>query len=210
MKCFGPLVLPVLASLVLGCSTVLWETGLPWTQAEFTIDRVERRGPFLDVALSGGGIERRFFARGTDVCREMLKAGERVTLKGLDAFVSGESECPIAGIGDLEQLRGSRSRGGGYGSSPIRRGNDRIEFVYEDEQYRFARGGFSIAAMFGWSPGTDQVVALLPRVPECASVTDGFVSVVFREAGSPALGIPVADGTCPIRGLLGVRRDEFP
>ena len=193
-----------------GCSTLLWETGLPWTQASFRVTSVERRGPFLDVMVASGGIERRFFVRGTDPCRELLRRDAEVTLRQTEAFVGDDLECPVAGIGNLEQLRGSRSRGGGYGSRPIRRGNDRIHFVYQDEQYRYARGGFSIGAMFGWAPGTDQVVALLPLIPECSPLVDGqHVSVIFRQTGTPALSITAGPGACPVRGLIAVQREDF-
>ena len=206
----APLLMVVVLVAASGCSTVLWETGLPWTQADFRVDSVDRRGPFLDVLVASGGIQRRFFARGTDECREILRRDAVVTMRQTQAFVSGERECPVTGIGDLEQLRGSRSRGGGFGSRPIRRANDRIRFVYEDEEFRYAQGGFSIGAMFGWAPGTDHVVALLPLIPECAPLTDGqFVSVIFRQSGRPALGITAGPGTCPVRGLIAVQPGEF-
>ena len=195
-----------------GCSTLLWEAGLPWAQADFRVERAERRGPFLDVLVAGGGIERRFFTRRSEDCLEMLTRDAVVTLTRTELvgpFVSGERECPIVGIGNLERLRGSRSRGG-YGQSAIQRGNDRIEIVYADEEYLYARGGFSIAAKFGWAPGTDQVVALLPLIAECSPLAEGgYVSVLFREVGTPALGIVAGDAVCPVRGLIAVEREDF-
>ncbi len=115
-----------LASLALsGCSTLLWETGLPWTQADFMVNGVVQRGPFLDVRVVGGGIERRLFTRDSEECRSLLRTEATVTLRHTDGYGPFEREgveCPVVGIGDLEKLRGSRSRGGGYGTSPIRRG----------------------------------------------------------------------------------------
>lgn len=199
-------------ALATGCSTLFWETGLPWTQAEFTVDRVERRAHFLDVEVASDGLTRRYFARATGVCEAMLREGATVTIGhagGPGPFESGDRECPIVGIGELEKLRGSRSRAG-YGTSPILRGNDRIEIVHRDEAYLYARGGFSIAAMFGWTPGTDQVVALLPRGPVCAPLEGGGpVDVLFKDAGTPALGIVAGDAVCPVRGLIAVRPDDF-
>ena len=196
-----------------GCTTLLWETGLPWTQADFTVTGVIQRGPFLDVRVAGGGIERRFFTRDSEECRSLLRTEATVTLRhtdGFGPFERGGVECPVVGISDLEKLRGSRSRGGGYGASPIRRGNDRIRIVHADEQYRYARGGFSIGAMFGWAPGTDQVVALLPQIEACEPLADGgLVGVLYRDVGSPALGIAVKDGVCPVEGLIAVRPEDF-
>lgn len=206
--------LPLAAALGLatGCSTLLWETGLPWTRADFEVTRVDRRAHFLDVEVTSGGVTRRYFARATDTCEAMLREGATVGIGhsgGPGPFESGDEECPIVGIGRLEQLRGSRSRAG-YGTSPVLRGIDRIEIVHRDEEYLYARGGFSIAAMFGWTPGTDQVVALLPRGPECAPLSEGGqVDVLFKDAGTPALGIVAGDAVCPVRGLIAVRPDDF-
>jgi hypothetical protein len=195
-----------------GCSTLLWETGLPWTRAEFRVASVVRRGPFLDVRVAAD-IERRYFTRASEPCLAMLQTGASVTLvrSGLfGPFVQGDAECPVAGIGDLEDFRTSRSRSRGR---PIHTSSIGIEIVHEDEEYVYARGGFSIAALFGWAPGTDQVVALLPKVPECAPVADlaarGRVSVVFRQVGRPALGITAGAATCPVSGVVAAERTDF-
>ncbi|MGH0030329.1 MAG: hypothetical protein ACQGVC_11090 [Myxococcota bacterium] len=202
-----------------GCTNLFWEAGLPWSSADFRVASVDPRGPYLDVRISGGGTARRFFSPRSEVCEAMLREGAVVTLnqsggygpfrsEGVDG--SDPMECPIVGIGDLEQFRRSRSQGGGYGQSPIRRGSDRIQVVHRDEEYLYVRGGFSIGAMFGWSPGPDQVIALVPRVPECQRVErGGSVSTLFRQAGTPALGIAVEDGLCPIRALIAMQPGEF-
>ena len=212
MSCWRATLLAGALATATGCSTLLWETGLPWANADFRVTRVDGRAMFLDVLVTSDAITRRYFTRATETCRDLLQRGALVTLTRADAlgpFVSGDRECTIAGIGDLEKLRGSRSRGG-YGRSPIQRGNDRIEIVHRDEEYLYARGGFSIAAMFGWAPGTDQVVALLPVIAECAPLVDGgFVGVLFREVGSPALGIVAGEAVCPVHGLIAVKPQDF-
>jgi hypothetical protein len=211
MRRRAPLLLAACLCAPIGCSTLLWELGLPWAQAEFRVASVARRGPFLDTIVASD-IERRYFTRATDACVAMLEPGETVTLRrtGLfGPFVQGDAECPIAGIGNLESFRGSRSRGG-IGRGPLRTSTIRIQIVHEDEDYLYARGGFSIAATFGWSPGTDQVVALLPKIPECAPLaTGGTVTVVHRETGRPALGIVSGGVTCPVSGLVGVLPADF-
>ena len=131
--------------------------------------------------------------------------------EGLGPFVDGERECSVAGIGDLESLRGSRRGSSGYGKGTAQRRKERIEIVFTDEEYLYARGGFSLGSRFGWAPGTDQVVALLPLIPECSGIVDGgFVNTQFREVGSPAFGILEGDVVCPISGLIAVQREDFP
>jgi len=207
----GLLLLLVLVAC--GCSTLFWETGLPGARAEFTVQSALARGPWLDVTVRSEVITRRFFTPRSDACLAMLRSENSVTLgtaAGWGPFRSGDQECPVVGIGNLEDFRKSRSQGGGYGQSPIRRSNDRIEIVYRDESYLYARGGFSIAAMFGWAPGTDQVVGLLPRTDACLRLdAGGPVSVVFRQAGEPALGIPIGDGLCPVDAVIATTPGQF-
>lgn len=197
---------------LLGCGTLFWETGLPWARAEFTVQGAIARGPYLDVRVESGSITRRFFSPDDAACRAMLTPGRRVTLgtsAGYGPFRSDGQACRIVGIGDLEDFRRSRSQGG-YGQSPIQRANDRIEIVHRDEAYLYARGGFSIAAMFGWAPGTDQVIGLLPRIPECRPLEQGGpVSILYREAGTPALAIPVEDALCPVHGVMATLPGGF-
>jgi len=212
----APLIAPFALALGLAaCATgerVAWESGLPWVKAGFQVDSVTPRPPFLDVAISGGGIQRRVFARDSEDCRAVFVTGETVSLGRSDRYGPAERDgrsCPLAGIGDLEDWRRSRSVGG-YGKSPIQRSSVRMEIVEQDADYLWARGGFGIAALLGWAPGTDQVVALLPRIDECAALAGGgFYSVVFRENGSPALGVVNGNHLCPIAGLLAVQPDDF-
>ena len=211
-RTFFVLLVPILAA----CTPLAYEMGVPGAQTDFQIERVATRGPYLDVSAAAGGLERRLFTRATTECRAMLERGRTVTLArtdGLGPFRSGESECRVVGIGDLESLRGSRSRGG-YGQAASQRRKERIEIVFSDEEYLFARGGFSLGNRFGWAPGTDQVVALLPRIAECSGIEaggdeDGFVNTQFREVGSPALGILDGDRVCPIRALVAAEPEDF-
>ena len=75
----------------------------------------------------------------------------------------------------------------------------------------YARGGFTLGGRFGWSPGTDQVVALLPLIPECSGLLEGgFHNTQYRQSGSPAFGVLDGDVVCPIRGLIAVQPGDFP
>lgn len=203
--------LPVL--VLCGCSTLFWETGLPWTQAEFRVEGVTPRGPYLDVLVSSGSIERRFFSPRSDECLALLETEHTVTLgntNGYGPFRRDDLECPIIGIGNLEDFRRSRSQGTGYGGSPIRRGNEDLRIVYRDEQYFYARSGFSIGAMLGWAPGTDQVIGLLPRNEACAPLAEGGpAGSIFRQAGTPAIAISAGDGLCPVHGLIATKPGDF-
>lgn len=198
----------------LACATgerVVWESGLPWVKGGFQVDSVVPRPPYLDVALSGGGIQRRLFSRDSEDCRAVFETGATVSLGRSDRYGPAERDgrsCPVIGIGDLEDWRRSRSLGG-YGRGPIRRSSVRVEIVKRDADYIYARGGFSIAALLSWTPGTDQVVALLPRIDACAPVESGFYSVIFKETGTPALGVVSGDDVCPIAGLVAVQPDDF-
>ena len=206
-------VLLLLACAALGCSTLLWETGLPGVRAEFSVVRVEPRGPWLDVSVRSDGIERRFFTPRSADCESVLRAEGTVTLGqqgGYGPFSRDGLECPVVGLGDLEDFRKSRSQGQGYGQSPIQRGSDRIELVYRDESYTYVRGGFTIAALLGWAPGTDQVVALLPRTPACEPLeAGGFVSTEFRQVGSPAFSIIAGEALCPVHGVVATTPGQF-
>jgi hypothetical protein len=208
------LVLPLWAACETGQHS-RWERGLPGSSASFKVDSVTPRAGFLDLAISGGTISRRIFSRATEDCVAVFVEGETVRIGRTDGFGPAERDdrtCPLAGIGDLEDWRGSRSVGRrGFGSSPISRSSVRIEIVHQDADFLYARGGFSIASRLRWSPGTNQVVALLPRIAECAPLeAGGFVSVLFRQTGSPALGIAAGNALCPISALLGVIPDDFP
>lgn len=212
-----PLVVTIACALSLAaCATserVGWEAGLPWVKASFQVESVTPREIFLDISLSGGGVSRRVFTRASDECRAVFVEGETIRMGTSDRFGPAERDgvtCPLAGIGDLADWRRTRNVRGRYGRSPIERSSVRMEIVAEDAEYLYARGGFSIAARFGWSPGTDQVVALLPRTDECAALSaGGFYSVLFRDTGRPALGVVNGDFLCPIAGLVGVRRGDF-
>ena len=208
---------------IAACETgqrVAWETGLPWVKADFQVDSVTPRHVFLDISISGGGIGRRVFARASEDCRAVFVEGETVSLGKSDRYGPAERDgqsCTLVGIGDLADWRKSRSLGGrgrgagtGYGKAPIQRSSVRIEIVDKDAEYLYARGGFSIAALLGWAPGTDQVVALLPQIDECTAVAEGgFYSVIFREVGRPALGVVNGDHLCPIAGLMAVLPTDF-
>jgi hypothetical protein len=198
------------ALLVLaGCETAqrtAWQTNLPGSSAPFHVDSVKLRVGYLDTILSSGSIQRRIFAPGDDAhCTRMLVEGQTVQWARTEPFgplADAEGRCPVVGLGDLEAWRNARGRASTT-TRPIQSSRTRYTIVYRDEQYLYAQGGFSIIGLIGWRPGTDQAIALLPRTEVCAAADrNGFASVDFRIAGTPAFAVITRDGLCPISGIL--------
>lgn len=206
----------VLAALLLlpGCAAVqrtAWQLGLP-VSAPFQVDSVRQRVGYLDARLSSAGIQRRIFARADDpACRAMLLEGQTVDWSHSEPFGplwQGGAHCAVAGLGDLEQWRKAKGRASTT-TNPITSSQTRYRIVHRDEQYLYAQGGFSIAGLLNWSPGTDQVIALLPRTKVCAAADrDGFASVEFRIAGRPAMAVVTPEGLCPVEALIPAPRLE--
>jgi hypothetical protein len=193
-----------------------WQTGLPGSVAEFRVDSVTSRIGYLDTRLSSGNIRRRIFAPGDDpYCKRMLVEGGSVQWARTEPFgplSDGENRCPVVGLGDLEAWRDARGRASTT-TRPIQSSRTRYTIVHRDESYLYAQGGFSIIGLIGWRPGSDQVIALLPRIAECAPADrNGFASVDFRIAGTPAFGVVTNRVVCPISGIVpaGIREAELP
>lgn len=214
------------AALVLGAILVLagcetaqraaWQANVPGSSAPFRVDSVKLRVGYLDTILSSGNIRRRIFAPSDDVhCKRMLVEGKTVQwarTEPFGPFSDEEGRCPVVGLGDLEAWRNARGRASTT-TNPIQSSRTRYQIVYRDEEYLYAQGGFSIVGLLGWRPGTDQVIALLPRTAVCAAADrNGFASVDFRIAGTPAFAVITRDGPCPISGILPaeVRGPDMP
>lgn len=192
-----------------GCETAqrtAWQTNLPGSSAPFHVDSVRLRVGYLDTILSSGNIQRRIFAPSDDAnCTRMLVEGKTIQWARTEPFgplTDAEGRCPVVGLGDLEAWRNARGRAS-TSTRPIQSSRTRYTIVYRDEEYLYAQGGFSIIGLLGWRPGTDQVIALLPRTEVCAGADrNGFASVEFRIAGTPAFAVVTRNGLCPISGIL--------
>jgi hypothetical protein len=223
-RCVRTLVLAACAAaLGSGCATakrVAWETGLPGTQADFHVDSVKRRYEHLDVRLSSAGIQRRILARSDDAaCEAMLREGQSVTWERSNPFgplTQGDARCDVAGLGDLERWRDSRGRITTT-TKPITTSETSVYVVHRDETYLYVLGGFSLAALLDWSPGTDQVLAMLPRGEKCAEFEGPeFASgerdrghratLEFRIDGKPALSLITRNGRCPVEAVMAAPR----
>lgn len=202
-----------------GCETAqrtAWQTNLPGSSAPFHVDSVKLRVGYLDTILSSGNIQRRIFAPSDDAhCTRMLVEGKTIQWARTEPFgplTDAEGRCPVVGLGDLEAWRNARGRAS-TSTRPIQSSRTRYTIVYRDEEYLYAQGGFSIIGLLGWRPGTDQAIALLPRTEVCAGADrNGFASVEFRIAGTPAFAVITRDGLCPISGILPaeVRGPDMP
>ena len=209
MRRRGALALALACALLAACETLeraAWETGLPGVGATFKVVSVRQRVGYLDARLSSAGITRRIFARGdSKPCENMLIEGGTVDWLRSEPYGplwnDGE-RCDVVGLGDLEQWRESRGRISTT-TKPITSSRTRYRIVERDEEYLYAEGGFSIIGLIGWRPGTDQVIALLPRGDVCALADrDGLATVEFRISGAPAFGVVTDKGLCPIAGVL--------
>ena len=220
MKPIAALGLAVATLALGGCDAVrrtAWQANMPFVSAPFRVDSVRVRVGYLDTQLSSGSITRRIFAPGDDPdCTELLKVGATIQWARSQPFGpltdgEGTTSCPVVGLGDLDTWRDARGRASTT-TRPITTSRTRYTIVYRDEEFLYARGGFSIIGLIGWRPGTDQVIALLPRTAECAGADrDGFATVQFRIAGSPAFAVLTREGQCPIAGVIPARvqgRDE--
>ena len=210
MKRFG-LALAIAALALGGCDTVkraAWQANIPGVSAPFRVDSVRTRVGYLDTDLSSGSLKRRIFAPGDDPdCTALLKEGATVDWARSEPFGpltdgKGTTSCRVAGLGDLDQWREVRGRAT-TSMKPITSSRTRYTIVYRDEEYLYAQGGFSIIGLIGWRPGTDQVIALLPRNAQCAGADrDGFATTEFRVTGSPAFSVVTKEGLCPIAGVI--------
>src|SRR5262249_42591441 len=116
--------------------------------------------------------------------------------------------CRVVGLGDLDTWRDARSR---MASSrgPIRSARTRFRIIRQDEHFTYAQGGFRLIGVLGWSPGTDQVIALLPRGPECdAAPPNQLVTMEFRVAGRPAFSLLTPGGRCRIEAAVATPPSE--
>jgi hypothetical protein len=205
--------LAVSCALLAGCETArrtAWQMGVPGVAATFQVDSVRHRVGFLDARLSSAGVTRRIFAPGdSEACRKMLVEGQSVEWSRTQPYgpLWKDSErCEVVGLGDLEAWRGSRGRASTT-TRPLTSARTRYTIVHRDEEYLYARGGFSLIGLIGWRPGTDQVIALLPRTEVCAEADrDGLATTEFRIAGTPAFSVVTRQGLCPISGVLPAPR----
>ena len=203
-------------ALSLACETaqrVAWESGLPLVPGDFKVESVDKRADtWLDIRLSSGEITRRVLLPADDEgCKQMIVVGQSITWSRTEPYghlSQGELRCPIVGLGDLEKWRDTRSRRAQI-RGPYVTSQTRFDLVREDEHYRYARGGFGLAGYLGWTPGTDQVIALLPRGEVCdVAPANEILTMQFKAEGRPAFSLLTPKGACPIDAIVAAPRAE--
>jgi hypothetical protein len=208
MKRIGSVLAAALA--LVGCESaqrLAWQSGIPGIPGAFQVESVERRADtWLDVQLVSGNLRRRVFALADDpACAGMLVQGGDITWARTEPFgpLSKDGQrCRVVGLGDLETWRNARSRRAGT-PGPIRTARTRFSVLHQDELFTYAQGGFSLAGFLGWAPGTDQVVALLPRNEVCDTAPPNtLITMEYRVQGRPAFSLVTRSGLCPIEAVI--------
>jgi hypothetical protein len=207
-------------ALVSGCESVrriAWQSGLPGVAAYFHVDSLKRRAGYLDARLSTGSLERRIFARADDpVCEAMLQEGQKVRWARSEPFgplSQDDARCAVVGLGDLERWRDARGRISTT-SNPITTSQTSLVLVHRDETHLYVLGGFGLAGLLAWSPGTDQVLAMVPRGETCAELEredrarGRRFTIQFRIRGRPALALVTPQGLCPVEAVMAAPRPE--
>jgi hypothetical protein len=186
-----------------GCgSTALWQLGFGSGKG-FVVERVQPRGPFLEVDLSGGFALRTYVPPSED-CAFVLAPEKKITYveRGSGRFEREDRACDAAGIGEPNISRGRQPRSSAPGSSAIPRAQATFGVLYEDADVLLLRGRFPLAHLVGWAGGADSV-AVVPNEENCqGAITGGVASMEYRASGRISLALVGPGGLCPIVGLI--------
>ena len=175
---------------VAGCSSwrkTTWELGMGGFGMELLVAHLEERGPYLDVGLTGHGLNLRSFAPASDVCRSVLRPGAAVSYveRGVGGRFEREGQsCDAVGYGD-PLIRGARQpSAGSLRSSPVPRAQATFRTIHEDADVVLLRGRFPLASKIGWAGGEDG--SPLPRRPPGCSVRWNWTWSTTRAAAGIA------------------------
>ena len=177
------------------------QAGIPGTSAAATMELLAERGPhYLDVLVTTGGREWRFFVPTTEECRALLgREGLRyVQLGPLGSIRSDQGRCDPNGILSLAQWRdrSSRSRPAGIPSGRVA-----YEIIFRDEDLGLALGRFPLVGFLGWTGG-ERTIAVIPNTDECKPVLERSNGTIeYRASGRVALSIVTPTGRCALLGL---------
>lgn len=195
------------ATLPLACSTKnMYDTGLPgWTTQLKVIETIPR-DRYLETHFRGDGIELKRFFPAHETCRELLATGGllKFALVGnYGEFSRGDLTCSATGVSDLEQWRRRFGKNSSLTSgSPIPRAQAHYRRVSQDDHSILLRGNFPLAAKVR-ARGSQDLVLVLPRSPECELVADRITATMeYRPSGDPALALLSSQGRCAVRGFV--------
>jgi hypothetical protein len=177
------------------------EQGLnPFARTGTTVGSVVVRGPYLEAALLGGGIDLRMLAPASESCAAILVPEAQVTYakEGNFGRVSRDgASCDLAGTTSLAQWRDRQPRSRGR---PAPSATARFRVVHRDPEIVLVRGRFPLAARAG-IPGGFDLVAMLPASEVCSEpVGRGEATLEFRDAGE-AFRLGGTGGFCPVLGF---------
>lgn len=182
-----------------------WELGMGGFGMELLVVHVDERGPYLDVSLTGHGLNLRSFTPASDVCRAVLRP--EAAVKYIERGVGGRFEreevsCDAVGYGDPLIRRARQPRGDSLRSSPVPRAQATFQTVYEDADLVLLRGRFPLAFHVGWAGGADSVAVVENGAPCRGPIERGVASMEFRPSGRNTLSLVGEGGLCRIEGLI--------
>jgi hypothetical protein len=200
-------------ALSLACSTKnMYDTGLPGWKTQLKVLETSQRDRYLETHFRGtDDIELQRFFPANDTCRALLAPGsllEYALAGSYGEFSRGDLQCNATGVADLEKWRRRFGKNSGLtSSSPIPRAQANYQLVAKDEDSILLRGSFPLAGKVRAS-GSQDLVLILPRSPECEEVADrNTASMEYRPSGNPALALLASKGRCVVRGFVSPLTD---
>jgi hypothetical protein len=177
------------------------EQGLnPFAKTGTTVGSVVARGPYLEAALEGGGIDLRMLAPASESCAAILQPEATVTYAKEGIFGQVERDgasCDLAGTTSLAAWRDRQPRSAGR---PAPSATARFQVVHRDPEIVLVRGRFPLAARAGIPAGYD-LIAMLPVSEVCREAIErGEATLEFRDAGEP-FRLGGTGGSCPVLGF---------
>lgn len=201
------LLLPQLLLVAAGCETAAsagrgLEQGLnPFAKTATTVGAVVVRGPYLEAALAGGGLDLRMLAPASEGCAAILVPEAKVSYAKEGNFGRVERDgahCDLVGVTSLAAWRDRQPRSRGRMAPTA---TARFRAVHRDPEVAMVRGRFPLAARAGIPAGYD-LVALLPASETCrAPLERGEATLEFRDAGPEPFRLGGEGGFCPVLGF---------
>ena len=210
----GALRTPLFRALVLACTVLVASAGcrtpaevagrigiLPWPFEEAAVQRVDRRGPYLEAELEAVGAPLRLLLPDTEACRSVVTPGTPVAVSRSGVFgrlATRAGHCDPVGVLSLVRFRDRISRP--RPASPVVAGTARFEPFHRDDDFVFVRGRFPYLAALGL-PSYDLVV-LLPLTPTCLALAEaGEGTLVYSPSGRRAYWLMAEGGDCELAGF---------
>ena len=194
----------VLAFALGACSAekARFDSGLPGMKTGMVVAAVASRGPYLEAKLRMEGHDLEAYALPSDECRAVFQVSEtlsHVASGPQGRYRRGDHQCDGLGVGNLEFWR-DRSRRTSQAGIPRAQASFRV--LYSDGEVALLRGRFPLAGYLSFT-GASDVVAVVPRSPECEGpIEKGVASMEYRGKGNRALTLVGSNGLCQIRGLI--------